>query len=169
MGRVPLVLSLTLFASVLTACAPDEPTSPPPATAPADEAVRDAGDAAREAMKKAGEALRMLSGKPAPEEDAPGAPTATEAATEDPAPAPGSLIAPVPDETQRVESELGVQRDASAATQEAAERLVEATRRAAERMRNAGKGVVEAFRKDGDTTAPDSNTAPASAPAPASE
>jgi len=36
-------------------------------------------------------------------------------------------------------------------------------------MRNAGKGVVEAFRKDGDTTAPDSNTAPASAPAPASE
>lgn len=161
MGRVPLVLFLMFTASVLTACAPEEPTPPAPATEQAEDAVRDAGDAAREAMKKAGDALRLLSGKPEPEEVAPPpAPVVPAGSTEAPAPAPGNVIAPVPDETQQVESELGVQRDASVATQEATERLVEATRRAAERMRNAGKGVVDVFRKDGDTPPPDTNAAP---------
>jgi len=161
MGRVPFVLSLMFSASVLSACAPDVSTPPPPpGPGQADEAVRDAGDAAREAMKKAGDALRMLSGKPVPEEAPPALETPAADASKEPAPAGVSAIAPVPDETERMESELGVQRDASVATQEAAERLVEATRRAAERMRNAGKGVVNAFRKEDGTATPDAPAAP---------
>jgi len=159
MGRVPFVLCLMLSASLLTACAPDESAPTTPATGQTDEAVRDAGDAAREAMKKAGDALRMLSGKPVPEEASPPAEPAQDATEASAAPAV-STISPVPDETQRMESELGVQRDASVASQEAAERLVEATRRAAERMRNAGKGVVNAFRKDDGTQTPDTPATP---------
>jgi len=171
MGRVPLMLILSC--SVLAACAPDAPETPPATTERTDEAVRDAGDAAREAMKKAGDALRLLGGGGSRNEEAP--PAAAETAPKAEVPASGSLIAPIPDETQQLEADVAVKRDASVATQEATERLVEATRRAAERVRDAGKGVVEAFRKDGDSAAgAEANPIPVpdhapDAPAPAHE
>lgn len=155
MGRVPLMLSFVLCAAA-SGCAPDAPapSSSDEADAPP-AAVRDAGEAARDAMRKAGEALRILGGgdAEAPVETTTDAPVAVEApepiADGAPLPMPDTqvppVIEPIPDETQRLESGLVVERDASVATQEAKERLIEVTRKAAERFRNAGKGVVEAF------------------------
>lgn len=168
MGRVPL-LFLVFACAAISACTPETDSPDPQETRETKEAVRDAGQAARDAMKKAGDALRRLSGA-GPDEPAPGAeapvvadptqdalPTAASPPMVEvplipdaPAEAPVSIIEPVPDETQQLEEEqhIQVERDASVATQEAKQRILEATRRAADRFRKAGEGMVEAFRPD---------------------
>ncbi|WP_227817337.1 hypothetical protein [Nitrogeniibacter aestuarii] len=170
MGRVPLLVLLTAC-TALFACTPEADPPDPPPPVETTEAVRDAGQAARDAVKKAGEALRRLGGgssdndtdaasvEPVPEIDpvAPAvepvvAPPVPDVAPEGAPPAADSVssIEPIPDETQQLEDaqHIQVERDASVATQEAKEKILEATRRAAERVRQAGAGMVDAFRKD---------------------
>jgi len=181
MGRVPLLV-LVSACTALFACTPD---AEPPESQTQDEAkeeVRNAGQAAREAVKKAGEALRRLSGgseetppplessgtqDPAvaavavPEVTVPVAPVPEVPADIPATPAPShSPIAPIPDETQQLEDaqNIQVERDASVATQEAKEKILEATRRAAERFRQAGEGMVDAFRHDNLTAQDGSDT-----------
>lgn len=167
MGRVPSMVLLSACMA-LFACTPDADPPGPEESSQTDAAVRDAGQAARDAMKKAGDALRRLSGKPVEPDagestaspgDTPVTPE-TPVAEVPPEPAlppasPGDkaavkVIEPVPDETQQLEDaqHIQVERDASVATHEAKKKILEATRKAAERVRKASEGMVDAFRKD---------------------
>ncbi len=143
MGRVPLLLLLVSFFA-LTGCEPEPPPPPPTAAERAEKSVRDAGDAARDAVKKAGEALRKLGEAATAAGEAAGEAVTPQKPTDEAAPVEEAVIAPVPDETERLEQP----RDASVATQEAAERFLEATRKAAERVKHVGAGMAEAFRKE---------------------
>ena len=151
MGRVPPLLLLLVSIFSLTGCEP-EPPPPPTASERAEEAVRDAGEAAREAVKKAGEALRKLGQAASAAGEAAGEAVTTEKPADEAAPVEEAVIvAPVPDETERIEQA----RDASVATQEATDRFLEATRRAAERVKHVGQGMAEAFRhKEAEADAP---------------
>ena len=170
MGRVPSMVLLSACMA-LFACTPDADPPGPEDRSQTDAAVRDAGQAARDAMKKAGDALRRLSGKPVepdtsestalpgeipvtPETPEPEARPAPELPSASPA-SPGDkaavkVIEPVPDETEQLEDaqHIKVERDASVATHEAKKKILEATRKAAERVRKASEGMVDAFRKD---------------------
>ena len=149
MGRVPpLVLSFTVIG--LVACEAETPlpaAPPPPPSSSAKEAVsetaeattRDAGDAAREAIERASEALRKLgavavSGRNTAARDA--APTATPQAPVEKAP------------SVDLEAEQTAERDASAAAAEAKDKFVEVTKRAVESVRAVGQGVVDAIRDE---------------------
>lgn len=143
MGRVPLMCVL-LGAVMLGGCEPEQVTEPEPVSEERpDPTLRDAGVAAREALEKAGEALRKLGGAAgnAAEDALPEPPTEAQPA----APVEERSLVPIDEAGDDPVPEL---RDSGAATAEAAARFLEATRKAAAKVKEAGKDVVEAIRDD---------------------
>ncbi|KAA3653879.1 MAG: hypothetical protein DWQ11_06355 [Proteobacteria bacterium] len=149
MGRVPLMCVL-LGAVMLGGCEPEQVTEPEPVSDERpDPTLRDAGVAAREALEKAGEALRKLGGAAsnAAEDALPEPPAVVQPA----APVEERSPEPIDEASEDAAPEL---RDSGAATAEAAARFLEATRKAAAKVKEAGKDVVEAIREDRPADAP---------------
>ncbi|MBT0959945.1 hypothetical protein [Denitromonas iodatirespirans] len=143
MGRVPL-WSVLLVSGMLAGCEPDPaPESVDVPKETPEENLRDAGVAAREALEKAGDALKKLgeaaTGKA--QEVMPDTP-ASEAPE---APVEERQLVPIDPADDAPESEI---RDSGAATAEAAARILDATRKAAAKVKEAGKDVVEAIREE---------------------